>query len=200
MTILSDIIAFKFFMDVYKMLLELFLTFAYIGMFAFGGGFVMLPIFEREFAKKRKWLSKEDVTDLFATAQCLPGILSCNFAVFVGYKQKGVSGGIAAALGMVTPSIVIILIIASFLSAFTDIEIVSKAFIGIRVCVCILIFNVVIKLWKQSIADKLAIVIFTVVFLITVFTGFPVAVLIILSGAFGIAISTIRKQAAKEGK
>ena len=181
------------------MLLKLFLTFAYIGMFAFGGGFVMLPMFEREFAEKRKWLSKEDVADLFATAQCLPGILSCNFAVFVGYKQKGILGGIAAALGMVTPSIVIIMIVASFLTGMSDIEIVSKAFTGIRVCVCILIFNVVIKLWKQSITDKLAIVIFTIVFLITVFTGFPVAVLIILSGGFGIAISSIRKKVAGEG-
>ena len=182
------------------MLLKLFLTFAYIGMFAFGGGYAMLPMFERELTVKRKWLSKEDVTDLFATAQCLPGILSCNFAVFVGYKQKGILGGIAAALGMITPSIVIILIIASFLSAFTDIEIVSKAFIGIRVCVCILIFNVVIKLWEQAITDKLAIVIFTVVFLITVFTSFPVAVLIILSGGFGIAVSALRKKVAGEGK
>jgi len=94
---------------------------------------------------------------------------------------------------------VIIMIIASFLTGMAEIEAVSKAFTGIQVCVCILIFNVVIKLWKQSMADKLAIVIFAVVFLITVFTGFPVAVLIILSGGFGIAISKIRKQVAGEG-
>ena len=180
------------------MYIKLFISFAYIGMFTFGGGYAMLPMLERELIEKRKWLLKEDVADMFATAQCLPGIIAGNTAVFVGYRQKGVLGGIVAALGMVTPSIVIIMLIATLLSAITDIEIVSRAFAGIRVCVCILILNVVIKLWKQSIADKLAIVIFSVIFLISIFTSFPVAILIILSGLFGIAISTFRKRNARE--
>ena len=105
----------------------------YIGVLTFGGGYAMLPMFERELVIKRKWLLKEDVADMFATAQCLPGIIASNTAVFVGYKQKGIIGGIIAALGIVTPSIIIVLIIAAVLSNLTDIELVSKAFIGIRV-------------------------------------------------------------------
>ena len=171
----------------------------YIGVMTFGGGYAMLPIFERELVIKRKWLQKEDVADMFATAQCLPGIIASNTAVFVGYKQRGLIGGIVAVLGMVTPAIVVVLIIAAVLSNLTDIELVNKAFIGIRVCVCVLIFNVIISLWKQSITDKLSIVIFCVVFLISVFTSFPVAILIISAGVFGIAIGSLRKRIGKSG-
>ena len=181
------------------MYLKLFLSFAYIGMFTFGGGYAMLPMFERELVEKRKWLLKDDIADMFATAQCLPGIIASNTAVFVGYRQKGILGGIVASLGIVTPSILIILLIAAFLTNFTDIELVKKAFIGVRVCVCVLILNVVIKLWKQSIVDKTAIIIFTVIFLVSILTNVPVALLIVLSGIFGIIISALRRQRVKDG-
>jgi len=180
------------------MYLKLFLSFAYIGMFTFGGGYAMLPMFERELVEKRKWLLKDDIADMFATAQCLPGIIASNTAVFVGYRQKGILGGIVASLGVVTPSILIILLIAAFLTNLTDIDLVNKAFVGVRVCVCVLILNVVIKLWKQSIADKTAIVIFTVIFFISVLTDLPIALLIISSGLIGISISSFRNRYKKE--
>ena len=175
------------------MYFRLFLTFAYIGTFTFGGGYSMLPMFRRVLVEKNGWVNDTDVADLFAAAQCLPGVIACNTAVFVGYRQKGVLGGIAAALGVVFPSVLIILLIAVFLSNFAENPLVHSALAGIRVCVCVLILNAVIKLWKQSIADKLAIGVFSVVFLLSVFTSLPVAVTIVAAGAFGIAVSTVRR-------
>ena len=177
-----------------RVFFKLFLSFAYIGAFSFGGGYSMLPMFRRELVEKKGWVSEDEVADMFAAAQCLPGIIACNTAMFVGYKQKGMIGGIAAALGVIFPSIIIILLIAAFLSSITDSQLVLNALAGVRVCVCVLILNCVIKLWKQSVADKLAIGIFTVVFLVSVFTSLPVAVIIASAGAFGIAVSAARRR------
>ena len=177
-----------------RMFVKLFLSFAYIGTFTFGGGYSMLPMFRRELADKRGWVSEGEVADMFAAAQCLPGIIACNTAMFVGYKQKGIIGGIAAALGVIFPSIVIILIIAIFLSGITDNRLVINALAGVRVCVCVLILNSVIKLWKQSVADKLAIFVFAAVFFVSVFTSLPVAVIVAAAGAFGIAVSAARRR------
>jgi len=166
----------------------------YIGAFTFGGGYSMLPMFKRELVEKNGWLSDNEMTDIFSVGQCLPGVIAINTSVFVGYRQKGVPGSIVAALGVSFPSVVIILIIAAFISNFADIPVVQSAFAGIRVCVSVLILNTVIKLWKQAIADKLAIVIFSVVFLISVFTNVQVAILVVAAGAAGIAISALRRR------
>ena len=175
-----------------RMCVKLFLSFAYIGAFTFGGGYAMLPMFQRVLVEKNRWLAESEMTDFFSISQCLPGVLAINTAVFVGYKQKGTLGSIFAALGIAFPSVVFILIIAAIITDFSDIPIVQSAFAGLRVCVSVLILNTVIKLWKNAIADKLAIVIFAVVFLAMVFTSLPVAILIVAAGACGIAISTLR--------
>ena len=174
--------------------IKLFLSFAYIGMFTFGGGYSMLPMFRRVLAEKRGWVTDGEVADMFAAGQCLPGIIACNTAVFVGYKQKGVLGGVAAALGVIFPSLAIIMLIAAFLTNFSENRLVLSALAGVRVCVCVLILNAVVKLWKQSIADKLAIGIFTVIFTVSVFTNLPVAVIIAAAGVFGIAVSALRNR------
>jgi len=181
------------------MYIKLFLSFAYIGAFTFGGGYSMLPMFQRELVEKKQWLTSSEMTDIFSIGQCLPGLIAGNTAVFVGCRQKGALGGIVAALGVAFPSIIIILIIAAFISNFSDIPVVQKAFAGLRVCVSVLIINTVIKLWKHSIADKLAIIIFAAVFLVSVFTSLPVAILVAASGVSGIAISALRKGSAPGG-
>ena len=175
------------------MYLKLLLSFSYIGAFTFGGGYAMLPMFQRELVEKRKWLNDEEITDLFSISQCLPGIIAANTAVFVGYKTKGLLGGIFAAIGVVLPSLFVITLIAAFLSNFADIEIVQKAFIGVRVCVSVLIINAVIKLRKFALVDVPAALIFIVVFIISVFLGLHVAILVFSAGICGVIISLIRK-------
>jgi len=154
----------------------------------------MLPMFQRELSEKNKWVTEEEITDLFSIGQCLPGIIAANTAVFVGYKQKGVLGGVAAALGVVLPSLIIIMLIAAFLTNFAHIEIVQKAFIGLRVCVSVLIINAVLKLRKHALVDLAAGLIFIAVFLFSVFFSFPVALLVLSAGICGILISLIRKR------
>ena len=177
--------------------IRLFLTFAYIGAVSFGGGYSMLPMFQHELVDKNNWLTNEELTDIFSASQCIPGIIACNCAVFVGYKQKGVAGGVASALGAVSPSVVIILVIAAFISNYTDVPAVRWAFAGVRVCVCVLIINTVIKLWKQAVIDKPAIIVFSVVFLVSVFTSLPAAILVISAGIAGVVISRLRMRAAR---
>ena len=159
----------------------------------------MLPMFKRELVEKRNWLTDSEMTDLFSIGQCLPGVIAVNTSVFAGHKQKGTLGSIAAALGVAFPSVVFILIIAIFVTNFADIPIVQKAFVGLRVCVCVLILHTVVKLWKAAIADKLAIVIFAAVFFASVFTSLPVAIFVVAAGAAGIAISALRKRFASKG-
>jgi len=176
--------------------IKLFLSFAYIGAVSFGGGYSMLPMFQRELVEKNGWLTETEMTDIFSIGQCLPGVIACNTAVFVGYRQKGVRGGIVSALGAAFPSVVITLILAAVITNFADFPIVARAFAGIRVAVSVLILNTVIKLWKQAVVGLAAILIFAVVFLISVLTSFPVAILVIVAGFIGIAISSMRKGAA----
>ena len=176
---------------------KLLLTFSYIGVVSFGGGYSMLPMFQRVIVEKNNWLTEEEMTDAFSVCQCLPGVIAANTAVFVGYKQKGVFGGIAAAIGAALPSVVILLILAAFIANFSDMPAVQRAFAGIRVGVSVLIINTVIKLWKQAVVDKPAIVIFTVVFILSVFTSLPAALFIAAAGGAGVAISALRKEGAK---
>ena len=99
-------------------LLKMFLTFAKIGVMTFGGGYAMLPILQREIVEKNHWATDEELTDYFAIGQCTPGIIAVNTATFIGRKHKGIVGGIIATLGVVFPSILIITVIAAFLTNF----------------------------------------------------------------------------------
>ena len=175
-------------------LIRIYLTFAGIGAFTFGGGYSMLPIFQRDIVEKNGWITETEMTDYFSISQCLPGIIAVNTSALIGYKRAGHAGGIAAALGMVTPSIAIILVIASLITRFSDIPAVQHAFAGIRVCVCALIINTVAKLWKTAIVDKASLVIFVAVFAVSVFTDFPVAVLVAAAGVAGIGIKALRRR------
>ena len=149
--------------------LQLFLTFAKIGVVTFGGGAAMLPILQREVVENKHWATEEELVDYYAIGQCTPGIIAVNTATFVGQKLKGLSGGIFATLGMVFPSLVIISILAGLITNFSDLAWVQNAFAGIQVCVCVLIFNAVSKLLKKSVVDKRTAVIFVLVLLGGVF-------------------------------
>ncbi len=160
-------------------LLELFTIFFRIGGFTFGGGYAMLPAIQKEFVEDRNWATNEEIIDYYAIGQCTPGIIAVNTATFIGYKRKGIIGGIVATLGMVAPSLIIISIIAAFFKQFQDIEIVQHAFGGIRVVVAALIINTVINMATQSIKDWLGIILFLLSFLaVMMFSTSPIIVTI----------------------
>ena len=133
-----------------KELLNLFCAFFRIGICTFGGGYAMLPMLEREVVKKYEWATMEELLDYFAIGQCTPGVIAVNTATFVGCKRKGNLGGIAATLGVITPSIIIITIIAALLAPYMENEYVAHAFVGIRIAVCAMIIGTVVKLFQKS--------------------------------------------------
>jgi len=146
--------------------------------------------------EKRGWCTDEELMDYYAIGQCTPGIIAVNTATFVGQKTRGVAGGIMATLGVVAPSLVIITVIAAFIQNFADLAIVQNAFAGIRVCVCVLILNAVLKLLKSSVVDKSTAVIYAVVAILATVTDLSPVVFVLLAGVMGILLKN-RKEAAK---
>ena len=122
-----------------------------MGSFTFGGGYAMLPIIQEEIVNKRKWATDQEVLDYYAIGQSTPGIIAVNTATFIGYNQRGLIGGIVATLGIVSPSIVIITIIAMFFKNFQDYVLVQHALGGIRVVVAALILYAVLKMYRDSV-------------------------------------------------
>ena len=145
---------------------DLFWTFSKIGVCTFGGGYAMLPILQREVVEKKGWATEEELTDYFAVGQCTPGIIAVNTATFIGYKYRGIPGGVLATLGLVFPSLVIITLIAAFLSNFADIPVVQHALAGINAAVVALIAASVVKLGKSNLKDALSVCIFLAVLLL----------------------------------
>ena len=189
------------------LLLDLFLTFAKVGVMTFGGGYAMLPILQREVVEKKKWATEDQLADYYAVGQCTPGVIAVNTATFVGSNQAGVPGGVIATLGVVFPSIVIILAIAAFLSNFMHLEAVTHAFNGVRAGVVALILVSVIKLFKGAVKDAPTRIIYALVLALAAagnFLSLPAGAspalasvwnvvtspvfLVILSGAAGLAV------------
>jgi chromate transporter len=131
-------------------LIELFVSFMYVGLMTFGGGYAMLPMLTREIVEKRHWATEEEMLDYFAISQCTPGVIAVNTATFVGYRRRKALGAALATFGVVLPSLVIILLIAIFLSNFMEIGWIAHAFAGIRIAVCALIISTVVKLFKNN--------------------------------------------------
>lgn len=171
--------------------LDLFLTFAKMGAITFGGGYAMLPILQREVVEKKGWATEEELADYYAIGQCTPGIIAVNTATFIGQKKAGIAGGILATLGVVFPSLVIVTVIAAFLANFADLPAVKNAFAGIRVCVCVLIFNAVLKLWKKAVIDPATLVIFLAVLALAVFTQLSPVLFVIGAALAGILVKTL---------
>lgn len=173
---------------------EIFYTMFIIGITTFGGGYAMIAIIERELGEKKKWIETEELLDYIAISQITPGIIAVNVSTFVGRKRKGVPGAIAATLGVITPSIIIILVIASVLTNFMDNEYVKHAFAGIRVCVCALIINATIKFIKQTVVDWLTLVTFICVFAVAAFTRFSTVLTVLCIMAVSVIITVIHSK------
>lgn len=175
-----------------KTLIEMFLIFARIGGFTFGGGYAMLPMLQREVVENKKWATQEELMDYYAIGQCTPGIIAVNVATFVGYKKKGFFGAVFSTLGVITPSVIIVGIIAMFVSNFQDLTVVQYAFSGIRAAVVALIASSVIKLFKKSVIDGVTGLIFIAITLLSFFTDISPIIFIVISGVIGLCYKLIR--------
>ncbi|MBN2703285.1 MAG: chromate transporter [Pontiellaceae bacterium] len=132
-------------------LLELFFVFLRISTFTIGGGYVMFPMMKREVVDAKGWVSDEEMVDYYALGQSIPGIIAMNTATLVGYRKRGVPGALVAAVGMAAPSIVVILLVAAFLTPYFDHPLVQKAFGGIRAAVVAMIVMAIFKVAKKSV-------------------------------------------------
>ncbi|MCL2013558.1 MAG: chromate transporter [Oscillospiraceae bacterium] len=137
-----------------KSLLSLFFAFFRIGLFTFGGGFSMLPMLEREVVDKHKWTDKEELLEYFALGQCVPGVIAVNTATLVGYKTRGILGSLFSALGLITPSIIVITSIAAVLVNFMHFPVVVHAFTGIKAAVGALMASAVVGLIRGNVLKK----------------------------------------------
>ena len=179
-----------------KLLLQLFLIFAKMGAVTFGGGYAMLPILQREVVDNHRWATEEELMDYYALGQVTPGMIAVNVATFIGLKLKGFWGGIFATLGVVFPSLVIIMIIAAFIQNFAHLPAVQNAFAGIRVCVCVLIINAVVKLWKKSVVDWKTFLIFLLVFAGSVFLNISPVLYVLAAALAGIVVKELEARKA----
>ena len=170
---------------------DLFLTFAKVGVMTFGGGYAMLPILQREVVDNKGWATDEELMDYFAIGQCTPGVIAVNTATFIGQNLKGIWGGIFATLGVVFPSVVIISVLAGVIERFSHIVWVQHAFGGIRVCVCVLICNAVVKLYKKAVVDQRTLVIFLLVALGSYFTPLSPVIFVGAAAVAGIVLQNL---------
>ena len=171
-----------------KLLWQLFFSFFKVGLFTFGGGYAMIPLLQAELVEKRKWISESDLMDYFSIGQCTPGIIAVNVATFCGYKMKAKTGAVIATFGIIVPSMILIILIASVLHNFLDNPYVIHAFAGVRIVVVALIVETLISFWKKGIRDKTGIAVFLVSTGLLIGLGVSPAVIVLLAVAFGLIL------------
>lgn len=169
-----------------KELMQLYWAFFRIGGLTFGGGLTMLPMLKYELVEQKKWIDEDTLLECYAIGQCTPGIIAVNTATFVGYRRKGVAGGIFSTLGMISPSLLIITVIAMVLQNFMDYSVVQHGLVGIRGAVCALMVNTVINLGRKSLNKIVTWVLCICMFLVAVLTDIPTIVLVVIAAAAGI--------------
>ena len=185
-------------MNKFQKALKLFTTFFKIGAFTFGGGYAMIPLIQHEVVDKNEWITDEDILEIVAIAESTPGPIAINSATFVGYRVCGVLGSIAATLGVVVPSFLIMLCVFFLLDRFQDLPPVQYAFMGIRACVLALVFKALLSMYKKY--DKTWVSFGVIAFAVIASVVFSVNTfyIIIFSAVFGlISYSILRRRAKK---
>lgn len=177
-----------------KELLKLFLIFAKIGSFTFGGGYAMLPMIQREIVDKNGYATEQEVLDYYAIGQLTPGVIAVNVATFIGMKRKGLLGAAFATFGVVFPSIVIITVIALVLRNFMDITWVQYAFSGIRVAVIALIVKTVITVTKKGIVDTFTGILFGLALILGLIFDISSVMVVLICAVFAVAYKAIKKE------
>ncbi len=162
---------------------KIFVSFFKIGLFTFGGGYAMMPLFRQELIEKRKYITEDELIDYYSIGQCTPGVIAINVATFTGYKIQKVLGATVATLAIVLPSLLIIMVLAGILNTLSDNQMVAHAFAGIRVGVIALILKEVIVLFKKAVATKFQLALFICV-LFLLFCVHLSAITVVLLAAF----------------
>ena len=179
-----------------KKLLNIYWVFAQMGAICFGGGYAMLSLLQRVIVEEHGWATDEELMDYYAIGQCTPGVIAVNTSTFIGHKLAGIPGSLAATLGFISPSILIITIIAAFLESFATNVYVAHALAGIRVCVCVLILDSVLKLGKKSVKDPISWAVFLVTAFLAFFTEVPTVALVLSAGVLGVILYVARRAKA----
>ena len=166
---------------------DLFLTFAKIGLFTFGGGYAMIPLIEDNCVTKKQWISHDEMMNITVISESTPGPIAINCATYIGYKQKGVAGAVAATIGMALPSFCIIFLISLFLDRFLEIRWIANAFRGIKLAVGILILDAAIrmirKMPKKPFPVAVTICAFIAMLLISIFSLRVTSIMLMLIAA-----------------
>ncbi len=178
-----------------KLLWNLYAAWFRMGLFTIGGGYAMLPMIQREVIEKYHWATEDEVMDYYAIGQCTPGIIAVNVGTFIGYKVKGTIGGIVATLGVVSPSLIIISLIAGLITNFSDLEVVQHALKGIQVAVCVLMFTAVRNLYRKGVVNKTDFLVFVTAFVLAHFTGISTVLLVIAAGVVGYVRMVLKERA-----
>lgn len=177
-------------------LCDMFLVFLKIGSILLGGGYVIIPILNNELVEKRHWLTKDEMIDYYAIAQCVPGIIAANTTLFIGYKLRGKSGALAAFFGLTIPPFIAILVLATVLSELSKSVFLNNIFWGVNVAIIILLFLTVKEVWENSVVDKFTLLLFLFVFALCILKVSP-SILIFLSAVLGIIYKKIIKKEAE---
>ncbi|MBQ5907665.1 MAG: chromate transporter [Treponema sp.] len=163
--------------------LELLISFIKIGFLTIGGGYVMLPMMQSELIEKKHWITEEELLDYYAVGQSTPGIIAVNVATFVGYKKAGITGGIVATLGIISPSLIIITALAGVIQSIDQYPNVQKAMSGINVAVCALITDATLNFIKKGVKNFVTLLVLLASFLLIYYVKVP-SYLIVLGAAF----------------
>ena len=182
-----------------KLLTSLFLSTAKIGAVSFGGGYAMIPIMEQEFVTKQNWVSREDIVDIFAISQSVPGVIALNTSTFIGYRVAGLPGAIAASVGVSTPSFFIIMVLSSFYLQYQANPYVNAAFSGINACVVALVFTAVLSMGKSAVKDYFGWLVAILGFAGIVLAGLSAIWCILAAALVGWLYSLYSMRKAKEG-
>lgn len=181
-----------------KMYKQLVITFFKIGLLTIGGGYAMLPMMQKELIDRKGWVSEKELLDYYAIGQSTPGIIAINTATFVGYKQKGVWGGLLATLGMVLPSWISIVGILMLLSNFSENIYVQKAFHGIRVVVVVLIIDAVIEMSKKVVKKRIDVILLLIAFVLVVALGIAPPYIILVASVMGVVVTGVSVASLKK--
>ena len=158
---------------------EIFWVFIIVGATAFGGGYTIVPVLERELIKKRGWITMDEVLDFYTIAQITPGVIAVNIATFAGCKRRGALGGVIATIGLILPGISLMLIVSLFVKRFAENPWVHHALAGIRLAVCALIFDTAVKFFKGFLKDYKALLVCGIAFALSaVFSASPVYIIL----------------------
>lgn len=177
-----------------KDLFTIYFAFFKVGAFTFGGGLAMMPMLQKELIEKKQWLTEEELIDYYAVGQSTPGIIAVNVATFVGYKRAGILGGIFGTLGIISPSLIIIMILANLINSISDFPIVQKALTGINVAVAALLTNVIINFAKKTIKNVWNAIFMLISFLLIFALKVPSFIVILFGLATGIILTFIHKK------